>query len=149
MSLRSTLSKIAHKAREILKVVKSPLSEEEADELILEPVKEFLESYIGAFIVDFESFSKADAILEESIKSKMIVGVELDGQAILLNLSKANGKPGGILRLFPTNGGQFTERISADEPTWASKYRITFRGNDALEYIDGNDAGKISYSATN
>jgi hypothetical protein len=120
-------------------------SSEDEDEITLEPVREFFESYIGVFIVGFIAFGEDIQDLETDTAAKMIIGTEIREDELYLKLSTLNSKYGGYLKISPQINGQFAERSKEDQPAMDSRYRINFYGGDCIEYMDSDEVGNISF----
>lgn len=133
------------------------VAQKETKKMALEPVKEFLESYIGVLIVGFESvYEEGDddeeyediVSLSEDVEAKMITAIGIKDNKLWAKLSKMNGKSSGYLIMEPTANSLFQDITWDEEPTDESVYRFMFYGGRALEYSDSEGEGFVYYSDT-
>lgn len=118
-----------------------PAPEEELD---LEPVKNFMEDYIGQIIVNVTGPSDLTEIGDKT-RATIVMGVNLEGKDIKFRLTKLNGQKGGYLVISPTKHGMFTEKLSEEGIDLNSMYRISFYGGYSLEYLDSMGLGIVTY----
>lgn len=128
---------------EHLTVEEPKITSDEEPEFDLEPVKDFMEEFIGLIIVDMKPFR--DDIVGHAIQGKLITGVSVDGNKLKIDVVSVSGNEGGVIELTPTLSGQFAQRFSEDAPADSSRYRIDFLGGFSLEYLDSEDEGNIDY----
>lgn len=143
------LSFLFHKKTPAIKIEEKIISpEDEMTELMsfsLEPVKEFLEEFIGIAIINFKRYDDAISDLDSFVQKKIISGVELEEQVIWVKLSNFNGKDGGYLKIAPSIVGEFASIGSDDEIMDRTLYRLNFFGGSCLEYLDNKTDKVISY----
>ena len=97
------------------------------DELDLEPVRTFMEDYVGQVIVNISGHTDLKDI-GDSTRATIVMSVALEGEDIKFKLSKLNGSSGGQLVFSPTKYGMFTEKLAEEELEINSVYRISFYG---------------------
>lgn len=111
----------------------------------LEPVKEFLEDFIGIAIIGFKKYHDQIPDLNLQIQKKIIAGVIIKDQAIWIKLSNFNGIDGGYLKIQPSIVGEFASIGSEDEVMDRTLYRLNFFGGSCLEYLDHKLENAITY----
>jgi hypothetical protein len=126
---------------EDLETLPAPELEEELD---LEPVRSFMEDYIGQIIVNITGHKDLTEIGDKT-RATIVMGVDLEGEEIKFRLTKLNGQRGGSLIISPTKHGMFTEKLSEEELDLNSMYRISFYGGYSLEYLDSKGMGIVTH----
>ena len=131
----------------ILKLRDKYFPNPEIMEYDLEDIREAFEDYIGLIIVSFKTFNYDIEDIEDKIFGKMLAGIKVDGNKVYMQLSDLSGNNAGQIMLVPTMTGQFIETDNNNwVPTWATRYKLSFVGGACIEYVDGVDTGKVSYS---
>lgn len=115
------------------------------EKLELAPVIRLFETYIGVFVVGFESFDGRVPNIGTFVDSMMVTDVIGDGNSVYLTLAKSSGAYGGHIKLCLTKNGQFSEIDDANTPSLLSRYRIYFYGGDCIEYSDTDNKCNVSY----
>lgn len=116
------------------------------EELDLEPVKSFMEDYVGQVVVDILQRGEIEfGEIGLAAAPSIVMSVTQDGEKIRFGLVKLDGKPGGSLLIAPTKFGMFTEKLSEEEFSANSIYRIRFYGGLCLEYLDTQGKGLVEY----
>jgi hypothetical protein len=117
----------------------------QTEHIVLDEVKDLFDSYVGIFVMGFLTYKDDIPDIEPKIQTLIIAGTEIRGNDLWVKLTKVSGGHGGYIKISPSVYGQFVEKSSKDEPTKASRYRIHLYGEDAIEYVDQNNSGQISY----
>ena len=113
------------------------------EEFDLEPVKDFVEDFIGLIIMDMNSYQDDISLLD--IDGKMITSVCVADNKLKIRVSSASNNEHGVIEIKPTINGQFAHRLLEDEPNDKSRFRINFYGGASLEYLDLESKGELSY----
>jgi hypothetical protein len=116
-------------------------------EFDLEPIRDFLDEYVGLVVVGFKGFKSDVVDLDQHISYSMITNISNKSNFLEIQLSSITGKKVGSLKLEVSLTGQFAERRGEEFPLWASRYRLEFYGGNSIEYIDTEDKGNIFFVA--
>ncbi len=119
---------------------------EEEPEFDLEPVKDFMEEFIGLILVGMKPYK--DDVDEFDAIGKMITGVDIRDNKLVINVASVSNNEIGFIEMTPTLAGQFAQRSNEDEPNDNSRFRLNFLGGFSLEYLDSNNDGNITYVTT-
>lgn len=114
------------------------------EELDLEPVRQFMEDYIGQIIVDVSGKNVVSGVGDRT-RATIIMGVDLEGEDLKFRLAKLNGDKGGYLVISPTKYGMFREKLSGEGMDVHTIYQITFYGGYSLEYLDAQGEGIVKH----
>jgi hypothetical protein len=114
------------------------------EELDLEPVRQFMEDYIGQIIVDVSGKQDFTEIGDKA-RATIIMSVDLEGEDLKFKLAKLNGQTGGYLVISPTKYGMFKEKLSGEGMDVYSIYQITFYDGYSLEYLDTQGKGIVRH----
>jgi hypothetical protein len=121
------------------------IEETEEPEYDLEPIRSFIDEYIGLVIVNFTPFKNDVENLENNLSGKIITGVKILENKLQIKVVSLSGKTNGVIEMSPSLTGQFAERYNQDDPDSSSRYRIIFLGGHSIEYLDNEDNGSITY----
>lgn len=116
----------------------------EDEELDLEPIRLFMEDYIGQIIVDVSGKQDCTDVGDKA-RATIIMGVDLEGESLKFKLIKLNGQKGGYLVISPTKYGMFREKLSEEDMDVYSMYQITFYSGYSLEYLDAKGQGVVRH----
>jgi hypothetical protein len=124
-------------------------SEDDA-KFAMSALSDLFKDYIGVTIVGFSSYKDSIKSISDDIGPRrglinLLSDVELDGNVLWLKLTNYNGKHGGYIKIVPSMTASFSEKNSAEDPDKSVKYRLSFMGEDCIEYTDKDDKGEISY----
>lgn len=114
-------------------------------ELELDPIKNFIEEYIGLIITDFSTYNEDIEDLKIPLVGSMVTKVDITDNSIEIELSNLSGNRIGIAKMTPTLSGQFAEKSFNDYPSEFSRYRISFYGGESIEYLDRNYDGGLTF----
>jgi hypothetical protein len=118
--------------------------ETEEVEYDLEPIREFIDEYVGMIITDLKIYDEGSEDMNE-VTGKIMTGVSVDSNKIYMNLASLTGKPCGTIELAPSLTGHFVERLSKDSPVSITKYRLQFYGGFSIEYLDSESNTKPTF----
>lgn len=119
--------------------------EDEEENLDLEPVKDFMDNFIGGIVTGFKVCDEDIEDLDDKIKGSIISDVSVDDDSLLLYLSSLKGISRGLIKISPTEAGEFALRYNEEPEMWASMYRIKLYGGEMIEYLDTNNEGTVSF----
>lgn len=110
----------------------------------LQPVRDFMDEYVGMVITDYQAYQD-DLDKIDNIAGTILTAVKFDSHKIYMTLSSVAGRPKGVVALSPTLTGQFAERNSYEEPVGSSRFRIEFFGGLSIEYLDAPKKGCATF----
>ncbi len=128
-------------------MISDETNDQELDDVILdlEPIRNFMEEYIGMLIHSIDSFRDSYEMEDDVAECTIISSLLVDKNKIKINLSSISGVPAGTLTLSPSMKGHFAERSNSDSPIWSSIYRINFVGGNSIEYLDPSKDESLLY----
>lgn len=123
-------------------------SEEEASqEYDLEPIKSFIEEYIGFVILSFVKFKEDVEDIHPNVTGKIVAGVKISENKLKIMITSLNGRYYGTIEIAPSLTGSFAEKYShqTEDTDESIRFRINLLGGHSMEYLDSEDEGSVTY----
>lgn len=121
------------------------LSDNIEEDIDMQPIKEFFDSYLGLIALDFISYAEDVNDVRSQICMRMLVNVTTDSSQVELQFEEVGGhlNKKSTIVIRPVSGGQFVERQEPAEPDDLCLYRIVFFGGHVIDYMNESLAGEI------
>lgn len=119
--------------------------EEDSVEYDLEPVKHFIDEFVGLVITEFKDFKGTSDFSTQEVGGSILTCVNVNGNALDVHLASLSGKSRGKMKLYTSLSGQFSDKSDDPQPSRNSIYRIKFMGGHTIEYMDSDFAGFATF----
>jgi hypothetical protein len=122
-------------------------SDDEEENYDMEPIREFMEEYIGLVITGFTAYEDDIDDLENEVLGRTVTSISALDNIITMELSSLTGSVVGYLEIKPTLNGHFADKVDQDDEEQDDnlRYKIEFFGGNTLHYYDSENTGNIMY----